>query len=492
MRQNGPPDTAESRCILAHLEMVLGSPVFARSYRSGELLRHLVERAAQGQADRINEFRIGLSIFDRRLDFNPAEDPAVREGYQRLRGKLAEYYRTTATVPAVRIELPEHGLVPQFHFQQPAAVPFALRLRWPVLVTAMFVLSIAAGCLLSLDHPLRRSHQDATAGELYRRARAAAGHRTRQDLTQAVALYQEAIDRDPRFARAWSGLAQSYVILASNRQGAYSKNMDLARRAASKALQLDPNLAEAQILLASVSFERDHDWGALERSYRTALALEPGNVTGHLWFGINLMAVGNFDEAEMELRRAMQLDPAALNIRTDLVMLYYFSRRYQLAREQADVLSATHPDVPLVLSVQAQAAEALGEYRAAREILGRIHSDDYRATVLATLGRISAREGDRAGAERSLVELARLSDTRLVSPYYFALVQSALGNKDEALAQIEESVRLRDAPVAFLKVDPRWDSLRHEKRFAAALRRLGLWDAPVISLNRNPPGFPLR
>ncbi len=481
------------RQVYAHLEDLLASPVFAHSHHSGALLRFITERAAAGHADQIQEFRIAVEIYDRPPDFNAARDSIVRDEIGRLRHKLADYYRLHGANSKLRIELAEGSLVPKFCCHKLPLPPTRTSLRWlPAAGLLAVLLAIATAVLtVGLPAPLGSSPslaptRNSAAMDFYLEARYLVSRRTRNDILRAIELYRRAIERDPGFAQAYSAMAQAYVILAGDRQDAYAENIELGRRAAKKALELNNNLAEAHITLTSLRFEVDHDWYALEQGYRTALAADPSSVTGHLWFGINLMAVGRFEDAELELRHALALQPQSLHIRSDLVMLYYFSRRYERARLEAAALSSLAPDAPNVLLVQAQVDDALGNFAGAREKLARLTGHDQKVIVLTQLGCTLARQGDRAGALRCLNQLSETANTQLVSPYHLALILAALGRKPEALTQIEESIRLRDAPIAFLKVDPRWDPLRQEERFHSALRQLGLWDSPILSLNRRP------
>jgi TolB-like protein/DNA-binding winged helix-turn-helix (wHTH) protein len=165
------------------------------------------------------------------------------------------------------------------------------------------------------------------AYNLYLKGRYYWNKRTIESLKTAVGYFQDAIAKDPGYALAWSGLADCYVLFNELAAGPSKDSFPKARTAAQKALALDPTLGEAQATLAYIEFEYDWDWAAAERDFRKALQLNPGYPTAHQWFGQYLAAMGRFDEAVAELKRAQELDPVSVSIQTNVGRVFRYARR---------------------------------------------------------------------------------------------------------------------------------------------------------------------
>jgi len=307
--------------------------------------------------------------------------------------------------------------------------------------------------------------------DLYLQARYLFNSRQPENVRNSLRLYEAALRKDPRFALAYAGLADDYVVLGANEEQEYSQMVSLARQAAERALAIEPNLPDALLTRAAIS---PPDFAALERSFRAALAANPSNATGHHWFGLNLLAVGRFAEAEAEIRQAQILDPLSLHVGADLGMVYYYSGRYQDAVEQARKILALDPHLFRGLLLLAQGYEALGRDTEAAAILENLAKTDDRPCVLSGLGHVYAVSGHPDQARKLIDALARMTKTRHVSPHQIALIQVGIGEKNEALALLEMSFEQHVAPLAFLKVDPRWAPLRGDPRFQQLLRALDL------------------
>jgi len=307
--------------------------------------------------------------------------------------------------------------------------------------------------------------------DLYLQARYLFNSRKPENVRKSMRLYEAALQKDPKFALAYASLADAYVVLGTNEEQEYSQMVPLAKQAVEHALAIEPNLPDALLTRAAIS---EPGFASLERSFRAALAANPSNATGHHWFGLNLLAVGRFSEAEAEIRQAQILDPLSLHVGADLGMVYYYSGRYQEAVEQARKLLALDPHLFRGLLLLAQGYEALGRNAEAAAILENLEKADKRACVLADLGHLYAASGRTNHARELIDALARMAKTRHVSPHQIALIQVGLGENNEALALLEMSFEQHDAPLAFLKVDPRWAPLRGDPRFQQLLRELDL------------------
>ena len=313
---------------------------------------------------------------------------------------------------------------------------------------------------------------DSAALDFYLQARYLFNSRKPENVWKSVQLYDAALKRDPRFALAYAGLAEDYVVLAANEDQDMSQMTSLARQAVAHALAIDPNLPEA--LLIKAATPESQDFAGLERGYRAALAANPSSANGHHWWGLNLLAAGRFAEAEGELRQAQLLDPLSLHIGANLGAVYYCSRRYQDTVDQERKILDLDPHVPLARLLLARGYEGLGRYAEAEVILENELQTDDSAGVMADLGHVYAVSGKRARARQTMDALTRMAKIRHVSPHHLAFIQAGLGNKSEALALLEMSYEQHEAPLAFLRVDPRWDPLRGDPRFQQIVHELSL------------------
>jgi serine/threonine-protein kinase len=322
------------------------------------------------------------------------------------------------------------------------------------------------------DRPAAGWPHDSLALDLYLQGRYLFNSRKPENLWKSVQLYDAALKRDPAFALAHAGLAEDYVVLAANEDQDISQMTPLARQAVARALAIDPHLPEA--LLIKAATKEDRDFASLERDYRAALAANPSNANAHHWWGLNLLAVGRFSEAETEIRQAQLLDPLSLHIGANIGAVYYCSRRFEDAVAQEHKILELDPNLRLAQLLLARAYEGLGRYREAESVLANQLKTDNSAGALADLGHVYAVSGERDRARQIMDALTRMARTQHVSPHHLAFIQAGLGNKNEALALLEMSYEQHDAPLAFLRVDPRWDPLRAEPRFQQLLHALSL------------------
>ena len=293
-------------------------------------------------------------------------------------------------------------------------------------------------------------------------------------LLRSIGLFTAALDVDPTFALAYSGMADAYVQLGYASLLRPDDAFPKARAAAARALELDPTLAEPHATLGFVRLYFDWDWPAAEREFRRALALNPSYATGHEWYGLFLAAMGRFDEAIEHERRAQALDPLSTAIAgTAAWVLYYAGRNDEAARE-------------LRIALRADSSFALGHF-----YLGRVHQArgefdsalaEYRATgplrdwvpTIAAVGHVQGTQGRRQDALGTLARLDSRSHREYVTAYAVALVHAALGQRDSAFAWLERGERERTHWMVWLRRDPRWAPIRDDPRFEALARRLRL------------------
>jgi TolB-like protein/class 3 adenylate cyclase/Flp pilus assembly protein TadD len=314
---------------------------------------------------------------------------------------------------------------------------------------------------------------DTTAYELYLKGRLLWNKRGGENLRQAIAFYEQAIARDPNYALAYSGLAEAYVILpvytATAPQEAYSK----AKAAALKTLQLDDKLAEAHTALADVLFG-DLDMAGSISEFQRAIALNPNYATAHQWYGCDpLRALGRFDEAIAEGKRAVELDPLSPVINSDLGQTLSIARRYDEAIAQFRKTLEIDPTFWVAHAALGGALERKGDLPAAiaEYIKARQLSDDLRARV--SLAAAKAQSGDKEAAVQMLAELEELARHGNVRAWWRTMLYLSLGNRDEALRWLEQGIADHDGPeIAYVKVDPLLDPLRGDPRFEALVQKV--------------------
>ena len=309
----------------------------------------------------------------------------------------------------------------------------------------------------------------------YLRARHAMTRPIGADAAGAAALYQEAIGLDSAFAPAWAGLAAAHVRRAMVQGARPSDAMPAARAAATRALALDSGLAVAHTALAQVRFLYDRDWRAADSAFQRAMVINPNRAEVHHWYAHLLVAVGRGDEALAHARRALELSPTDPEMIAHLGWHHLHTRVYAEAREsfeRALALDSTRVDTRRLLGLL---AEVLGDYELAeshyRAALARAPDD---LAVTASLGRVHALDGRADEARGVLAALDSLASERYVSPYLFAGIAEALGDRRRAFAWLEEAVADRVGEVVYLDVDPRLDRLRGDRRFARLRRSVGL------------------
>ena len=302
----------------------------------------------------------------------------------------------------------------------------------------------------------------------YLRGRYFWNKRTPETIAKAIEYFDAAIAKDPGFALAYAGLADSYVVPMNER--APRDAMPKAKAAALRALQIDDSLAEAHTSLARVLQAYEWNWKEAEKEFKRAIELNPRYAVAHQWYGGYFASIGHREEAVEERRIALELDPLSTPMNFDLGQAFYFRREYDKALEQFNKTLELDPGfpsailyIPLVYSQKGMHEEAIGSVRQVPES----------SVGTAILGYVLAAGGREPEARQQLAELKRLRGRGYVSAVLIAYVHAGLGEKDEALAWLEKGYEERAHHMQFLKVEPRWDSLRSDPRFADVVRRIG-------------------
>ncbi len=323
----------------------------------------------------------------------------------------------------------------------------------------------------------RRPTTNSEAYQLYLQGRYWWNKRNPEALQKGLQFFQQAAEKDPGYALAYVGLADSYSTLPSFAYDAMPPReaMPKAKAAALKALELDSALGEAHVSLAQVLAGYDWDFPAAEREFKHAIELNPGYPTAHHFYAVHLMAMGRQEEAIAEERRALELDPLSLVIRHNLARALGYAHRHEeaIVEERRTIeldpnFYPAHRVLGEMLLETGHKEEALAEFRKGLELSRGSF------LPLAYLGYAEARTGNRAEAIKILGRLTELSKQRYIPAYYFTIVYAGLDQKDQAFAELEKAFQERSDFLLFLKDWETMASLRSDPRFADLARRIGL------------------
>jgi serine/threonine protein kinase/tetratricopeptide (TPR) repeat protein len=321
----------------------------------------------------------------------------------------------------------------------------------------------------------RRPTENAEAFRLYLLGRYYWNKRNREGLRQAIDYLRQAVAADANYSLAYAGLADAYMLLAAYNYLPPTESVPPARIAVNKALELDPELGEAYTSRAWIKYIFDRDWTGAETDFRRALQLNPGYATGHHWYADYLTALGRFDEAGAEIRRAQELDPFSSIINRDIAWPYYFARRYDDAIAQSRKVLATDPGLMPALTLLGRAYEQKGMYDEAVATLQKAVTDSGGNTASkAMLAHVYASKGQADEARRMLAELVGGMRQTYVSPYSIATIYAALGETDQAFVWLRRATDEHSSDLAYVKVDPKLDRLRPDPRFADLLKKMNL------------------
>lgn len=324
----------------------------------------------------------------------------------------------------------------------------------------------------------RRQTADPEAYRLYLRGRFLSNERTEAAMRTAIEHFQMAIARDGQYALAYSGLADAHSTMATayNKRVAPREAYPLAKAAALRATELDPELSEAHASLGQILVQFDWDWAGAERSFRRALELDPVNGVALHWRSHARLAVGQFEDSRRDSTRALDTDPVSVMLNIHLGEHHHLAREYDLAIEQhrkALELNPNHPNarplLALVYEAKGMYPEAISELEAAAPFWSGT------SRVRGPLGRVYGLAGRRTDAEKVLGELIReRAGPKYIAADDVAAVYAGLGDRDRAFAWLRTACGERATALVNLRVEPAFDALRDDPRFAELLRCVGL------------------
>ncbi|HEX9422262.1 MAG TPA: protein kinase [Pyrinomonadaceae bacterium] len=315
------------------------------------------------------------------------------------------------------------------------------------------------------------------AYELYLRGRYHWNRRTVEDDLKGLDYFEKAVKTDPKFALAYVGISDAHIMLGipDAMAGAMSPAATLppARAAAEKAIEVDPDLAEAYASRGHVKW-KERDWSGAESDFKRSIQLNPNYSYAHLFYSIFLTFNGRFEEGLIESKRSVELDPYSIPIVANVAYVNYFARRTDEAIASGRRAVAFDPSIPIARQRLGMAyeqkgmlPEAIAEFQAAVIQSNRVQLS------LTSLAHAYALSGNKVEARKILAELEERSKQQFVSSYLLATVHVALGEKRLALELLEHAYKQNSIDMVQAKTDPKLDPLRDEPRFQELLKKIG-------------------
>lgn len=311
------------------------------------------------------------------------------------------------------------------------------------------------------------------AYQLYLQGHYLFSKRTSESRRKSLDYYRQAVEKDPRFALAYVGIAETYILRSGFNELTPGEALSKAREAVGRAIEIDDSLAEAHNTLAELMYQWEFDWAGADEEFKRALALNPNVASIHLAHGWYLMCLARFDEAQTEMEKAQELDPRSMPANIARGRLFYYRRQYDKSIEHYRKILEVEPSANLHIPLLDAYARSGRHAEALEEFLKVFSKDDNQKEVesFREVFRASGWQGLTRKLAGMLEEQAR---SNYVSPYIRAAVYASAGMKDQALDMIGRSIDERDPAVARLKIEPGFDPLRADPRFPELLRRINL------------------
>jgi tetratricopeptide (TPR) repeat protein len=309
----------------------------------------------------------------------------------------------------------------------------------------------------------------------YQRGRYFWNKRTEDGLNRALQFFQQAIEIDPTFALPYTGQADSYSLLGSIGIDGMrpDKAMPLAKAAAEKALQMDPNLAEAHVSLAYVKLSYEWDLSGAQQEFARAIALDPASAKAHHWYSHYFMAANDLNRATEQMQQAIGLEPLSSIINLGIGWCYYYTRQYEKAIEQYRSVVEMDPNLPMPHQTLGMAyqqkrlfPQAIAEFQRAAALSGNS------PTTVAALASAYGFAGQATEARAELAHLEEISRTRYVPALYFAMIHNSLGETSTALRFAWTAASERSDYLVYLHLEPQVGKLAGDTRFLSLIGSL--------------------
>jgi serine/threonine-protein kinase len=327
----------------------------------------------------------------------------------------------------------------------------------------------------------KRHTQDSEAYGLYLKGRHHWNRWTEEGFYKAIEFFQQAVEKDPGYALAYAGIADSYVLLGWNGYLPPKDAFPKAKIAATKALELEPDLGEAHSPMAAVLWLHDWQWPEAQKEFERSLALSPAYPTANHWYAEYLMTMGRHDEALAKMKDSQRLDPLSLIISVAIGWTYYMAHRYDEAIQQIQRTFDLDPNYPVAHWVLGLVLRKMGRYdQAIAEGEKSVATSGGAPLMRATLAQTLGAAGRREEAIDILDALTTLAKQKYVAPYFFAKIHVGLGEHARAMECLEKSYAEHSHWLIYLHMDPSMDPLRPNPNFQDLVRRIGLPLTPAI------------
>jgi tetratricopeptide (TPR) repeat protein len=310
---------------------------------------------------------------------------------------------------------------------------------------------------------------------LYLKGRHYWNERSDEGVSKAIDYFKEAINKDPGFALGYSGLADCYQVMGRNEMAESGPSFEKAKGYATKALEMDENLAEAHTTLAAVTLALEYDWERSEKEFRRAIELKPSYSTAHQWYAHLLNFQGRFTETSAEIGRALELDPLSLVINVNFGDGLYYLKHYDAAIEQFKKTIDMEPSFPSTYLSLIQVCLRKGMYEEAlRAVETYTKLTKYFVQEKLSKAYVYAAMGKSEESRGLLEDVERDYQLEHLSPYNIALVRFLLGDKNEGFEWLGKAFETHDANILALNIDVELDGFKDDSRFTDLLRRIGL------------------
>ena len=469
---SNPPDPT-ARFLLAVLpfENLTGNP--DQEYLGDGMTEELI-----GQLGRLDPSRLGVIARTSAMQFKKTAKRADRIGSElRVQYLVEGSVRTAGSRIRIAVQLIETSSESHIwteQYEREAKDVVALQREIAEAITAEITTRLGV-TRSSRNAEARRHSTSSEAYTLYLRGRHHWLKNSAEELAKAKEYFLEAIEIDPSYALAYSGLADTYGSLGGHGFMPMHDAYRSAREAAQKALELDETLAEAQTSVAAVADDYDWNWAKGDRHYKRAVTLDPNYGTALRFYSFHLACMGQHEEALRLATRARDLDPVSADAWINLAVIHYFARRYDDATKALNEVLELDPAYGPAYVMLGRIDDAVGRPERGVEDLERAKVlQGPRPSVLTPYAYMLARAGRTREALTALEELRRIAKPRDPSPFRMGMIHMALGETDRAFDLLDKAFEARDWQMVLLKVEPAFDGLRSDPRFATLVERVGL------------------